>query len=158
MQITPWKRQQNAERGLTLRDAMNQLFDESFWDPMGFLSDRSPAQRQWQFLPSFDVAETDKELHVVVDVPGYDPQNVSVRIDKGILCIEGSMEEDAEEKNKRWHRRETARGSFMRQLSLPQGIRDDQVKCKMKHGKLTIIIQKPKEMESSGKALQIDSE
>jgi HSP20 family protein len=160
MQLMPWKRQDGVERGVTLRDAMNQLFDESFWDPMHFFSDNAlmPAQRQWQFLPSFDVSETDKELQIVADVPGYDPKDVNVRIDNGVLTIEGKMEEDKEEKNKKWYRRETSRGNFMRQLSLPQGISDKDVKCKMKNGKLTISVQKPKEIESQGKTLQIESE
>ncbi len=160
MQLMPWKRNDAVERGVTLRDAMNQLFDESFWDPMRFFSDQSlfTTERKWQFLPSFDIAETDKELHIVADVPGYDPKNVHVKIDNGILTIEGTMEEDKEEKNKKWHRRETSRGNFMRQVSLPQGVSDKDVKCKLKNGKLTISVQKPKEIQSQGKMLQIESE
>jgi HSP20 family protein len=104
------------------------------------------------------VSETDKELQIVADVPGYDPKDVNVRIDNGVLTIEGKMEEDKEEKNKKWYRRETSRGNFMRQLSLPQGVSDKDVKCKMKNGKLTISVQKPKEIESHGKTLQIESE
>lgn len=162
MQLMPWKRQDGLERGVTLRDAMNQLFDESFWDPMRFFSEGSlfPASthRQWQFMPSFDVSETEKELQIVADVPGYDPKDVNVRIDNGVLTIEGKMEEDKEEKHKKWYRRETARGNFMRQLSMPQGVGDKDVKCKMKNGKLTITVQKPKEIESQGKTLHIESE
>lgn len=163
MQLMPWKqqRQDGSQQSMTLRDAMNQLFDESFWDPMRFFSEGSmfPATTQrWQFLPSFDVSETEKELQIVADVPGYDPEDVNVRIDNGMLIVEGKMEEDKEEKNKKWYRRETARGNFFRQLSLPQGITDKDVKCKMKNGKLTVSIQKPQEIHSQGKTLKIESE
>ncbi len=160
MQITPWKRQNDSQRGMTLRDAMNQIFDESFWDPMQFFGSSSllPTRSQWQFLPSFDISETDKELEIVADVPGYNPDNVSVRIDHGILTIEGKMEEDKEEKGKKWHRRETSRGNFMKQLSLPQGVSEKDVKCRIKNGRLTISIQKPKEIPSQGTTLRIEAE
>ncbi len=160
MQLMPWKRQHGTERGLTLRDAMNQLFDESFWDPTGFLPDSSlfPAQHERQFLPKFDVAETEKELQIVAEVPGYDPKNVHVRMENGILTIEGTMEEDKEEKHKKWYRRETSRGNFLRQVSLPQGVSEKDVRCTMKHGKLTIAVQKSKEVQSQAKTLQITTE
>jgi len=141
---------------------MNQLFDESFWDPMRFFSDTSSllpsATREWQFLPSFDVSETDKELQVVADVPGYDPKNVNVHLENGVLTIEGKMEEDKEEKGKRWYRREASRGNFVRQLSVPQSIEEKDIKCKMKNGKLTVTIQKRDQALQGGKTLKIETE
>ncbi len=163
MQIIPRRQQQSGsgQQALTLRDAMNQLFDESFWDPMRFFSEGSllpDVKRQLQFLPSFDVSETEKEIQIVADVPGYDPKDVHVRIDNGVLTIEGKMEEEKEEKHKKWYRREASRGNFMRQLSLPQGVDEKHVKCKMKNGKLTIAVEKPQEIETQGKALRIDTD
>ncbi|MBM3231604.1 Hsp20/alpha crystallin family protein [Candidatus Peregrinibacteria bacterium] len=164
MQIIPRKQQRqtgSGQQALTLRDAMNQLFDESFWDPMRFFSECSllpVASQQWQFLPSFDIAETDKELQVVADVPGYDSNDVSVNLENGVLTIEGKMEEQNEEKDKRWYRREASHGSFRQQVSLPQGIDVKNVKCKMKNGKLTITVPKTQESKPQGRTLAIETE
>lgn len=164
MQLIPRRQQRqmgSRSQAVTLRDAMNQLFDESLWDPTRFFSEDSllpTASQQWQFLPSFDISETDKELQVVADVPGYDPKNVNVNLENGILAIEGKMEEQKEEKDKRWHRQEASRGSFRQQMSLPQGIDEKNVKCKMKNGKLTITIPKMAENKPQGRTLAIDSE
>lgn len=162
MQLMPWKqqRQDGSQRAMTLRDAMNQLFDESFWDPMSFFSNSSsllPSVSR-QFLPSFDMSETDKEIQIVADVPGYDPKNVSVNLENGVLTIQGKMEEDREDKGKKWYRREASHGSFFQQISVPQGLAEKDVKCKMKNGKLTISIAKPVDVQTSGKTLKIDTE
>lgn len=162
MQLVPWRqhRQTGSRQAMTLRDAVNQLFDESFWDPMRLFADTAslvPSASR-EFLPSFDVAETDKEIQVVADVPGYDPKHVKVSLDNGVLTIQGTMEEDKEEKNKKWYRREASRGSFLQQLSVPQGIDPSSVKCRLKNGKLTILLPKPADTASGGKALKIETE
>lgn len=162
----PWKqhRHDNVQRGVTLRDAMNQLFDESFWDPMRLFSDATfpPSLRDhsFQFLPSFDIAESKKELQIIADVPGYDPKNINVHIDNGILSIEGTMEEEHEEKNNEthWYCKQAARGNFVKHFSLPEGVNESSVSCKLKNGKLSITIQKPALKEAKRTALPIDVE
>jgi HSP20 family protein len=164
MQLIPRKQQRQTGSGsqaLTLRDAMNQIFDESFWDPIRFFSEGSPLTsmtQQWQFLPSFDIAETDKELQVVADVPGYDSKDVNVNLENGVLTIEGKMEEQKEEKDKRWYRKEASHGNFYQQVTLPQGIDEKNVKCKMKNGKLTITIPKTQGSKPQGRTLTIETE
>lgn len=164
MQLVPRRQQRQSGFGsqtLTLRDAMNQLFDESLWDPMRFFSETSllPAiLQQWQFLPSLDVSETDKQLDIVADIPGYDSKNVRVTLENRVLTIEGKMEEQKEEKDKKWHRKEASRGSFYQQVGLPQGIDEKSVKCKMKNGKLMITILKKHESKPKGNVLTIEEE
>lgn len=164
MQIIPRRQQRQTGAGsqaLTLRDAMNQLFDESFWDPMRFFSEGSllpAASQQWQFLPSFDISETDKEIQVVADVPGYDSKDVNVNLEHGVLTIEGKMEQQKEEKDKKWYRKEASRGNFYQQVTLPQGIDEKSVKCKMKNGKLMITVPKTEESKPHGRALTIETE
>lgn len=151
----------SPSQAVTLRDAMNQLFDESLWDPMRFFSENAllPAtSQQWQFLPSFDVSETDKELQIVADIPGYDSENVRVNLENSVLTIEGKMEEQKEEKDKKWYRKEASHGSFYQQVTLPQGIDEKNVKCRMKNGKLTITVPKTQESKPQGRTLTIESE
>lgn len=166
MQIMPWKqhRHDSVQRGVTLRDAMNQLFDESFWDPMRLFSDSvfSPALtgHSFQFFPSFDIAETKNELQIIADVPGYDPKNIKVHIDNGVLTIEGTMEEHHEEKDNdtHWYCKQAARGNFVKRFSLPDGVTESSTSCKLKNGKLSITIQKPEVKEAKRTALPIDIE
>lgn len=168
MQLMPWKQQQSdGPRGaMTLRDAVNQLFDESLWDPFGMLRGGpldvfagDALSRAHAFVPSVDVSETDSEIRIVADLPGYEPKNVNVEIDDGVLSIGGTMHDDREEKNVRWHMREASRGSFVRRMSLPAGVTEKDVSCVMKNGKLTVSIHKTESVRASGaKSLPIRSE
>jgi HSP20 family protein len=68
------------------------------------------------------------------------------------------MEEQKEEKDKKWYRKEASRGSFYQQVTLPQGIDEKNVKCKMKNGKLTITVPKMTESKPQGRTLSIETE
>lgn len=159
MQLMPWKQQRpDGPRGaMTLRDAVNQLFDESLWDPFSMLRGgafdafaRDTFGSAAVFVPNVDVSETGSEIRVVADVPGYDPKHVNVRLEDGVLTIEGAMETEHEEKDERWHRREASRGSFVRRMSLPSGVTEKDVSCAMKNGKLTVTVRKPSLEKGSG--------
>ncbi len=154
MQLMPWinGRQETSPRAITLRDAMNQLFDESFWEPMRLFREHGPLA-----VPGVDIAETDQELQIAADLPGYDPKDVAVRLEGDSLVIEGRMEQEKEEKGKTWHRRETTQGNFYRRLTLPSGIQEKDIACRLKNGKLTVTIQKREIGTATSKTLPIQS-
>lgn len=141
-QMVPWRRKSVVPRP----------FDELFWDPFLAFSDFD--RRTNAFVPSTDIAETDKEIIVSADVPGYDPKQIEVSMENGLLTISGKMQEESEEKGKRWRRRETASGNFMVQFSMPQGVDEDGVKCRTQHGRLTVTI--PKSAKSQKRTLQVE--
>lgn len=157
MQIVPRKKDQ--PQPVSLRDAMNRLFDESFWDPFPSLWGGERLMSR-QFVPDMDVSETEKEIKVTADVPGYDPKDIDVTLNDSVLTISGTMAQEKEEEDKKqqWHCRQCASGSFVRQFSLPRSVQEDKISCKAKNGKLTIVIPKKKEEAIQGKKLTIDVE
>jgi HSP20 family protein len=145
------------ERPLTLRDAMNRLFEESFWDPFGHMSVFQPFSGAVQkFAPSVDISEDEKEMKIVANIPGYDPKNVKVELEKGHLIIQGETEEEKEDRDKRYFRRERACGQFYREIALPPYVDVQHAKCRMKNGTLTVTM--PKEKGAEKKHLKIEME
>jgi HSP20 family protein len=147
---------------MILRDPMSQFFEESFWDPFERLRVNPFHLLEWQspvsqYVPGVDMAETDKEIQVIADVPGYDPKDIEVTLENSVLTIKGRMEEDKEEKGKKWYHRQCASGNFFQQFHLPAGLDESGVKCKVKHGKLTITIPK-KTPSKASKVVPIDVE
>jgi HSP20 family protein len=157
MQLTPWKNRQTSQPA-TLHDAVSRIFEDSFLDPFSFFNDRSlmPAVSD-SYVPAFDISETDKELRIVADVPGYDPAKIDVEIDGNMLTIRGSMEESQEEKDKQWIIKRSASGNFVQRLQLPQNIDDKHIKCKAKNGKLSIFVPKTKDTSKSGRKLSVET-
>ena len=110
------------------------------------------------FVPGVDVSETDKEVQVVADVPGYTKDNIEVNVEDGVLTLRGTMKEEKEEKDKKYYCKQCASGSFCQQIALPSGAQEEKAKCAMKDGKLTVTIPKRAVEEKKGKTLTIESE
>jgi HSP20 family protein len=108
-----------AQEFVSLRDAMNQLFEESF-TPF-WTAGRGGNGVTARALP-LDVYATQDEAVVIAAVPGARPQDVEVSINQGTVTIGGTLANvaDAEEaKGTTWYLHELAHGQFRRSFSLP---------------------------------------
>ena len=126
---------------LSLRDAMNRLFDESFWSPFSLMEGGS--RRGFvEFAPRVDVSETDTEIKVRADIPGIDPDKVNIEVTEDSLAISGSLEKSNEEKGENYYRAERQAGRFSREFMLPAKIDPDSVEAKAKNGVISIALKK----------------
>jgi len=89
--------------------------------------------------PRVDVASTDKEYTITVEVPGVDEKDVKLELaNDGALTIRGEKKHEKEQKDKNFYRVERSYGSFQRTLSLPEDTNRDQIDASFKNGVLTI--------------------
>ena len=94
--MMPWRRKtSDPEDSFTpcaglgvLRRQINDLFDNVF---EGYDSRQLPmlSDDRWSSMPKLDVAETDKAVEVVVELPGMDEKDVQVTLDGRILRVCG---------------------------------------------------------------------
>lgn len=139
----------------SLRDAMDRLFDESFWSPFG-LVESGRGRGVAAFVPRVDVSETDKEVKVRADIPGIDPEKVSIEVTEDSLALSGSVEKSSEEQGENFYRIERQAGQFSREFVLPSKIDPDSVEAKARNGTITITLKKqPSEQK---RKVQIKSE
>ena len=82
-------------------------------------SQGGPRESCWE--PPIDVLETDKELLILVALPGVDPERVEAVIEGKVLTISGQRTLPAELRNARIHRLELPQGRFERRIALPAG-------------------------------------
>lgn len=104
-------------------------------------------ERQVQ-MPTMDVSETEAEFEVRVDLPGYKPEEVEVRLDHGVLTIAGERKEEKkweEEEGRKIHRIERRSGSFTRSVRLPEAIKEEQAEARFHDGLLEIRLPKVEE-------------
>jgi HSP20 family protein len=110
------------------------LMDEVFGRVLG----NGGAVTGW--MPSLDVRETDEEYLVLVDLPGVRREDISIELSDRVLSISGTRVPietgDA-------HRVERPYGSFVRNLTLPQGVDGDSIVADYEHGVLTLHVPKP---------------
>lgn len=108
--------------------------------------------------PQVDVKEVDNQYEVVVDVPGFAKDDISVDFKDGYLTISGKKEHSSETTEEEGHfiRKERSFGSFKRSFYI--GDVDDQaIKGNFKDGVLHLDVPKPAEKESgNGKRIEIE--
>ena len=81
----------------------------------------SAGSREPSWEPPIDVLETDREILILVALPGVDPNQVEAMIDRGTLIISGRRVLPVELRNARIHRLELPQGRFERRVILPTG-------------------------------------
>ncbi len=119
----------------SLRREMNELMDQFFG------SDGGTDLTLW-FAPRINLAETDQEFEVTVDLPGMKPEDFSVELKEGQLWITGERRQETEEKGKTYHRVERQYGRFQRVIPLPAAVNPDKIEAQYKDGVLHITLPK----------------
>jgi HSP20 family protein len=122
---------------VSLREAMNRLFEDSFIRPRGWLT---PAEGMG-VLP-VDVYETDDEVTVRASIPGVNPDDIDISVLGTTLTIKGEKSEEHEEKKGNYHLRERQYGAFQRSVNLPSQVNVDRAKAEFKEGVLTLTLPK----------------
>ena len=101
---------------------------------------RSPEQRPaWE--PPIDIFETEREVLIVVALPGVDPARVEIAVENDALVIRGERRVPVAGKAPMIRRLEIPRGRFERRIDLP-AMRLDVVRKEMSQGCLWLNLVK----------------
>ena len=132
-QVSPWE---PFKEMMTLREAVDRLFDESFVRaPMRGVT--QSGDRIYQ-LP-VDAYTTDEALIVKASLPGVDPNQVDITLDGDNLTIRAEVKAD---EGHNYVIRERPSGVFSRTLALNVPVQADKVTAEFKHGVLTLTLPK----------------
>ncbi|HNW91568.1 MAG TPA: Hsp20/alpha crystallin family protein [bacterium] len=120
-----------------VQDEVNKIFDDFF--------NRPTQQGNALFSPPLDIAETENEILVRIELPGVQQSDIDVTVHDGVLTVKGEKKISKEDKNLQWHRVERDYGSFTRSLTLPNTINHESIKASHKDGVLTLTMAKREE-------------
>jgi HSP20 family protein len=130
-----------AREMMTLREAMDQLFNEALTRPFALMREGGST---WS-LPAIDMYQTDKDVVVKAALPGITASDVEINVAGDMLTIKGEVKQEEEQKNKSWHIREQRWGAFERTIRLPTDVIADRAKADFESGILTVTLPKSKE-------------
>lgn len=111
------------------------------------------------FVPSLNMYEKDGSLVVETALPGMNPADVEVTVEKGVLTISGESKKVHEVDEKNYYRKEIRSGSFFRQVHLPVSVNEDDVTAEFEDGLLKVScpkIEAPKAKKVSVKVVKKD--
>jgi HSP20 family protein len=142
VQYNPWS---NA-RGL--QDEIKQVFDRFLGDE----GDQSNVVTS-QWVPRVDIREDGDRFVILADIPGVDPKDIEIHMDKGILTLRGERQSEKKDEGGRYSRVERAHGMFYRRFALPDSANPDGITATGKNGVLQIDI--PKKPETTPRRIQV---
>ncbi len=101
-----------------------------------------------------DVADHGDRYVVAADLPGYDREDIDVRLAAGTLRLAASRETETTEEDADYLRRERRSESVSRTVSLPEAVDEDGVEARYERGVLTVEL--PKLEADGGTRIDID--
>ena len=132
------------------QDEFKQLF-ERFFNNGDNADESAVVTSQW--VPRVDIKEEADRFLILADLPGIDPEDVEVLMDKGILSIKGERKSEVAEQSERFSRIERRYGSFHRRFALPDTADAEGITAHGRNGVLEIAI--PKRAEASPRRIQV---
>lgn len=131
-----------AGETLSLRQAMDRLFEDSFVNPAGWLTIANG-----QMAPAIDMWETPEEVIVSAALPGIAPEDVEISLTGQTLTLRGELTADEEVTRDQYVIQERRYGTFHRQLTLPVRVDGEGAQATFENGVLRLRIPKAPEVK-----------
>jgi HSP20 family protein len=125
--LEPWRPFREA---VTLRDAVDRLFEDSVVSPKG------------AGMPKIDIKDQKDSIVVKAELPGISEDRINVEIADGVMTISGEKAEEKEEKDEGYYYKESHTGAFSRSFTLPADVMENKAEAEMKNGILMITVPK----------------
>jgi HSP20 family protein len=100
------------------------------------------------WAPAVDIKEDEKAFTLLADIPGVDPDEIEVTMDKGVLTIKGERQSEKKTEEENYKRVERQYGVFYRRFTLPDSANAEAIEAHSEHGVLKIIIPKQEVAQS----------
>ncbi|MBT4264621.1 MAG: Hsp20/alpha crystallin family protein [Deltaproteobacteria bacterium] len=106
-----------------------------------------------QYIPATDIAETDKELLLYMDMPGVDRKKVEINLNKNVLSINGQIDYQPNGDLKLIYS-EYNSGHFTRRFELSNEIDQTKIEARMNDG--VLFLKLPKVPEKQPTAIEVN--
>ncbi len=144
MSVSRWEPMKDF---MTLRQAMDRLFEDSFVRPGRMLDGSTTA-----YLP-LDIYTTKDAVVIRASVPGINPDDVEITVEGSTVTIRGETQPPKEEGT--YLLQEQRYGPFARSIDLSLPVQADKAEAAFKNGLLTLTI--PKAEEIKPKVIKVKS-
>ena len=130
---------------VSMREAMERLFDESMVQPNWTALARRPDMGNGAWRLPLDVYVTPAEFVITASVPGVNPESVEITFEGDVLTLRGEFPTALE--NVEYLMRERRYGQFSRSLSFNVPVNSDAIEATFEHGVLTVTVPKAEEIK-----------
>ncbi|RRJ28332.1 Hsp20/alpha crystallin family protein [Halocatena pleomorpha] len=102
-----------------------------------------------------DLVDEGDTYHITADLPGYEKDDIEVRLSRSTLQISAERDVETESSDGEFVRRERSRESVSRSVRLPEAVVEDETDASYQNGVLTITLSKESHGDD-GKSISIE--
>ena len=99
------------------------------------------------FLPRGDLAVSESDLVLTLDLPGLPPEDLSIEVQGGELMVRGERTAPELGKNTAYLYAQRPFGAFEHRIRIPQGVDADAITASMQNGVMSLIVPKPERLK-----------
>ncbi len=120
---------------------MPSIFGENLFDD---LMDFPFGGKKFNTMMKTDIRDTDGSYELDIDMPGFKKEDIKAQLKDGYLTISAatSANNDEQDKEGRYIRRERYAGSCSRSFYVGEGVKEEDIKAKFENGILKLSIPK----------------
>lgn len=96
-------------------------------------------------VPPVNIRETDNAYEVELSAPGKKKEDFNINVENDLLTISSQFSETKTEEEGKYTRREFSFSAFQRSFTLPETVKDDDIKASYEDGILKIYLPKKEE-------------
>lgn len=131
---------------------------EEFFKPWNELFDNgSSFFGRIMTVPAVNILENKDGYKVSLAVPGMKKEDFNIDVEGNMITISCEREEDKEEKDEQFTRKEYNYSSFSRSFTLPEGVNNEKIEAKYEEGVLKLMLPKREETKklAAGKHIAV---
>jgi len=125
------------------RNDVPSLFDDLF--NRDFLGDFFNQELN---TPAVNVSEEKDKYKIEVAAPGLNKKDFNVNVEDNVLTISSEKQDEDEEKDRNYMRKEFHYSSFSRSFTLPENVKADDIKASHNDGVLKVEVPKKEETKA----------
>jgi HSP20 family protein len=102
-----------------------------------------PVHATAAFLPAADLAVSESDLVLTLDLPGLTPEDLAIEVQNDELTVRGERKpREASDATSHVYAQRPF-GKFEHRIQIPDGVDADSITASMEHGVLSLIVPKP---------------
>ncbi|MFB6215453.1 MAG: Hsp20/alpha crystallin family protein [Candidatus Aenigmatarchaeota archaeon] len=130
-----------------MQKRMNRLMRD-FWE-------RGPEMAGFSRKVPVDLKETNGEILIEADLPGFDKDEISVKAKENRVEISAQKKEERKEKDEDFYRHERRSNKVRRSISLPEEVEAEKSQAEMESGVLKIKLPKKEKKKEEEKKIEV---
>jgi len=134
-----------STRAVSKTSTLPAVFDDFFKPWNEWFENGNTFFNRLTTVPAVNIVENKDDYKVSLAVPGMKKEDFNIDVEGNMLTISSEKEENKEEKEERFTRKEYSYSSFSRSFTLPDEVNKEKIEAKYEDGVLKLILPKREE-------------